>query len=54
VAIGVKGRKNCRVTGSIKDVSNKVEMAVFPKGPGEGIMDSEKMPRTTSTRYCPS
>lgn len=52
--IGVIGRVNCRVIGMIKDVRKRVEMAVFPNGPGEGRMDREKMPNTASSRYCPS
>ena len=54
LAIGMNGRANWRVTGSIKEMSMSVDMAVLMMGPGAGIMDSEKMPRIMRIRYCPS
>ena len=52
--MGMKGRANWRVAGSMRDMSMRVEIAVFRIGPGEGIIDREKMPSIMSIRYCPS
>ncbi len=54
LAIGMNGRANWRVTGTIREMSMSVDMAVLMMGPGDGIMDSEKMPRIMRIRYCPS
>ncbi len=54
LAIGINGRANWRVSGSMREMSMSVAMAVFMMGPGEGIIDKEKMPRMMSIRYCPS
>ena len=32
----------------------RVEMAVFTKGPGDGMMHREKIPSIMRMRYCPS
>jgi len=54
LAIGINGRANWRVSGSMREMRMSVAMAVFMMGPGEDIIDKEKMPRMMSIRYCPS
>lgn len=48
------GRKNCRVIGKMRARSTRVETAVLKRGPGEAMMQREKMPRMARTRYWPS
>jgi hypothetical protein len=53
-AMGVKGRKNCRVMGNINEERRRVATAVLTRGPGYSIMLSEKMPTTAKNSHCPS
>lgn len=46
-----EGRRNWREKGRMRAVIIIVEMAVLTKGPGEGMMHREKMPRIKSIRY---
>ena len=49
--MGRKGRKNCRVIGRRRETSSMVNMAVFPRGPGDSMIVKEKMTRIKSSRY---
>ena len=42
------------MTGSKRAVIMTVANEVLSKGPGDGIIDSENMPRMIRIRYCPS
>ena len=52
--MGMKGRKNCLVTGSINDVPIRVATSTLAIGPGDSIMLREKMPKNARTSHCPS
>jgi hypothetical protein len=54
VAIGRNGKKNCRVRGISNETNKRVEIAVFPKGPGDCMTLSEKIPTIVSSRYWKS
>ncbi len=49
--MGRKGKKNWRVMGNIRESSRRVATAVLNMGPGEAMMDREKIPRTMRMRY---
>lgn len=42
VAVGRKGRKNCRVIGMRSDIMSIVAAKVLVSGPGAWLIDSEK------------
>jgi hypothetical protein len=52
--MGIKGRKNCRVMGRMRDVPIKVATAIFTMGPGDSMMVKEKVPKNARMTHCPS
>ncbi len=52
--MGKKGRKNWREAGNMKETRRRVATTVLKMGPGEAMMDNEKIPRTMRMRYWPS
>jgi hypothetical protein len=52
--MGRKGRKNCLVIGSKREINNRVAMEVFIRAPGSSITDKQKMPKIMRNRYWPS
>jgi len=52
--MGRKGRKNCRVMGISSENRRRLEIAVFPSGPGDCMTVREKMPRISNRRYWKS
>ena len=48
------GRRNWRLMGRTRAVIMKAQKAVLKMGPGDGMMQSEKMARMVRIRYWPS
>ena len=54
VAMGRKGRKNCLVTGMIREMRSSVATTVLTNAPGCCMIDNENTPSITINRYCAS
>jgi hypothetical protein len=52
--MGMKGRKNCRVIGRIRDRPINVATNTLTRGPGDCIIHREKMARNARMSHCPS
>ena len=52
--MGMKGRKNCLVTGRMREMPINVATAILTRGPGDSIMHNEKIPRNANITHCPS
>jgi hypothetical protein len=53
-AIGRKGRKNCRVMGSMSEIMRAVAITVLSIGPGDCMILRQKMPSTVNPKYWKS
>lgn len=53
-AMGMNGMKNCLVIGRTSEARSNVATAVLTRGPGDSIMDKEKMPKKARSNQCPS
>lgn len=49
-----EGRRNWRLIGRMRAMMIKAQKAVLTIGPGEGIIQREKMASMIRTRYWPS